>query len=51
MAMHADLIRHQPVAGQFLSDLSGGLEKDRRLDANDKTEPGPSVFRRAWRSD
>jgi hypothetical protein len=31
------LCGHQPVAGQFLSDLSGGPEEDRRLDANDKT--------------
>ena len=37
MKMHVTLFGHQPVAGQFVSDLSGELQEHRRSDANDKT--------------
>ena len=37
MEMQVTSFGHQPVAGQFLSGLSGELQEDRRPDANDKT--------------
>jgi hypothetical protein len=37
MEMQVTLFGHQPVAGQFLADLRGELQEDRRPVANDKT--------------
>ncbi len=33
MEVHVTLFGHQPVFGQFLSDLRGELQEDRRSDA------------------